>query len=153
MRSSFFFLLLATPLTLVACGGATGTLPGSDPDSGGREDAGEDATPSPTYDAGEPLPDSGGGTDSGPDCDALLTQLNALQAKAQACCAQCDIVQCYTAVPGMCCPISVTEANGPTTQAFEAALTQYQQVCPYGCPAIACQQAPSGICGASGECE
>jgi hypothetical protein len=147
---SFFLFLLATPLTLASCGGATQIL--GDPDSGARDDAGEDATPTP-QDSGYHLPETSTPIDSGPDCDALLTQLDALQAKAQACCAQCDIVQCYAAVPGMCCPISVTEASGPATQAFEAALTQYQQLCPYGCPAIACQKAPSGICGTSEECE
>jgi hypothetical protein len=153
MRSSFVFLL-AIPVSLAglpACGGSTSIIQGESPDTGATGDAGQDAAPVP--DGGGSQPDTGTGVDSGPDCDALLIELNALQAKAQACCATCDIVQCYSAVPGMCCDISVTEPTSPATQAFEAALTQYKQACPYGCPAIACQKAPSGVCGASGKCE
>ncbi len=149
MRSPFVFLALA-PLFLVACGGSTAIVQ-SNPDAGSTDAAGEDAASFP--DSGGTHPDAGPGVDSGPDCNAMLTELNALQAKAQACCATCDLVQCIAAVPGMCCDLSVTEATGPATQAFEAALTQYKQACPYGCPAIACQKAPSGICGATGECE
>jgi hypothetical protein len=152
MRSSFIHLF-ATSVALAglaACGGTTFT-PGTSPDAGPGDDAsGEDAGPVP--DSGGPV-DTGTGVDSGPDCNVLLTDLNALQAKAQACCATCDIVQCYTAAPGLCCPISVTEPNSPATQAYEAALTRYKQACPSECPAIACLKTPSGICGSTGECE
>jgi hypothetical protein len=152
MRSSFTFLFV-TPVALaglVACGGSTSIIQGN-ADAGSSDDAGQDAAPA--SDSGGPQTDTGTGVDSGPDCDALLAELHALQLKAQACCATCDIVQCYTAVPGMCCEITVTEATSPATQAFEAALTEYQKACPFGCPAIACPKAPTGICGASGECE
>jgi hypothetical protein len=56
-------------------------------------------------------------------------------------------------VSGLCCEISVTVPTSQQTQAFETALTQYKQACPSECPAISCPKAPSGICGASGECE
>jgi hypothetical protein len=151
MRS---FFLLATPVALAglaACGGNTTFIQGSSPDAGSSDDAGQGQDAAPVPDSGGSQPDTG--ADSGPDCDALLTQLTALQAKAQACCATCDIVQCYSAVPGMCCDITVTEPSSPATQAFETALTQYQKACPFGCPAIACPKAPTGICGPSGACE
>ncbi len=152
MRSSFvhLFAISVTLAGLAACGGTTFT-PGSSPDAGSADDAsGEDA--SPGHDSGGAV-DTGTGVDSGPDCDALLTAMNALQAKAQACCATCNIAQCYTAAPGLCCPISVSEPNSPATQAYEAALTQYKQACPSECPAIACRKTPSDICGSTGECE
>jgi hypothetical protein len=149
--STLRLALFASSLALAACGGSTEIIPGGSPDAGPTGDAGQDSAPS--SDGGSPQPDSGIGIDSGLDCDAQLAALNALQAKAQACCATCDIVQCYSAVPGMCCAITVNEPASPATQAFEAALKQYQAACPYGCPAIACPKAPTGICGASGECE
>jgi hypothetical protein len=142
-------LLLVIPLLLGACGGATpDTLGGPAADSGTLDSG--DASSS---NDGGTATDSGGGVDGGVDCNALLSQLNDLQAKAQACCAQCDIVQCTSAVPGLCCEISVTVPTSQQTQDFETALTQYKQACPSECPAIACPKAPSGICGASGECQ
>jgi hypothetical protein len=138
-------LLFVIPLALGACGGATpDTLGGPATDSGTLD--GGDASSS---NEGGTAADGGGGV----DCNALLSQLNDLQAKAQACCAQCDIVQCTSAVPGLCCEVSVTVATSQQTQDFETALTQYKQACPSECPAISCPTAPSGICGASGECE
>ncbi len=146
-RSTSLFVI---SLTVGACGGATpNTLGGGPTGDSVTVDAGEAGS---SHDGGTQQ-DGGAGADGGVDCNALLSQLNDLQAQAQSCCAQCDIVQCTSAVPGLCCEISVTVPTSQQTQAFETALTQYKQQCPSECPAISCPKAPSGVCGASGQCE
>jgi len=156
MRSLLVMLLSAVSLGLGACGGATDTLGGGSTGDSGTSEGGDASS---SHDGGGGGPDGSPGSDGSPgvdggvDCNALLSQLNALQAKAQACCAQCDIVQCTAAVAGLCCDVSVSSATSQTTTDFETALTQYKQACPSECPAISCPKAPSGICGASGECQ
>jgi hypothetical protein len=147
MRSFPVAFFLAIPLFLAACGGATDTL-GSADDGGAHADSGADAGKSP--DGGGTGPDGGVGIDSGVDCNALAASLTDLQAKAQACCATCDIVQCTASVQGLCCPVTVNSASAQTTLDFEAAVQQYHQDCPSECPAIACEKSPSGVCGAAG---
>jgi hypothetical protein len=151
MRSLLTSLLFAIPLGLCACGGATDTLGGGGgPGDSGTGDGGDAGF---SHDGGGGGLDGTSGPDGAVDCNALLAQVNQLQAQAQTCCAQCDIVQCTSAVTGLCCDVSVTVPTSAATQAFEAAVTQYHQECPSECPALSCPKAPSGICDVSGVCQ
>jgi len=125
------------PLGLLACSGATTPI-GASADGG---DAGS------STDSG-----GGGGGDGGVDCNALLAQLDTLQAKAQQCCPNCNIVQCTGMATGLCCPITVNMATSQAAKDFEAARVAYEAACPSECPAIACLKVPSGVCDPSGVC-
>jgi hypothetical protein len=60
-------------------------------------------------------------------------------------------------VQGLCCPVSVNSTGSPATQAFVAAMQQFQAAgCTVACPDLLCPKAPSGIClstSAGGTCE
>jgi len=153
MRTTLCFLLFSVPLA-TGCGGATDTLGGGGGDGGSEGGAGGEGghVDGGKADSGGAGPDGGSGT----DCTALYAQVNELQAAAQACCATCDIVQCTVSVNGLCCPVSVNSAGSSATQAFVAAVQQYQAACVSMCGAFSCPKAPSGICGGSGamgECQ
>jgi hypothetical protein len=140
-------LLTSIPVATGACGGATDVLGGGGGGDAGLTDGGDGGK----GDGGGAGSDGGSGT----DCTSLAAEIATLQAKAQECCATCDIVQCTKSVNGLCCPVSVNIATSQATQAFVAAVQQYQAACVSMCPAIVCQAAPSGICdgtSTTGEC-
>jgi hypothetical protein len=138
-KTTFGFLTGLLFLSLASCGGATDPLGSGDAGGGGGE-------------GGQGDGGGGGGGDSGVDCAVLQADLDALLAKAQACCPNCNIAQCYNAVAGQCCPVSVTSKDGTATKAYLATLAQMEASCPSMCPAIACEQTPSGQCASNGEC-
>jgi len=132
---------------LAACGGAieTNLLDGGADASSGPDGSPSDASTKDSpivVDTGVPL-----------TCDDLANELTQETPSAEACCATCDIVQCTAQVDGLCCPITVNNANTNAVQAYEATLQQFRAAhCAVNCPAIACAQQPSGMCDPSGSC-
>jgi hypothetical protein len=131
-------LPLSLAFLLAACGGTTVDIP----DDGGG--GGADGT---TGDGG------GGGKDGGTDgtsdapvtnnCDDLAKQITSLQADAQKCCPTCKSLQCQSTAQGVCCPVSVNDAQKGSQ--LSALVQQYKTLCHPLCPAIPCA-APLSQC-------
>lgn len=136
-------LLLVCSAALAACGGVT-TSPLLD--GGG----GNDAT---TKDGGGGPPDATPGPEAGPDCTKLLADLQTKQQAAIQCCLTCGSLQCTQQIEGLCCPLTVTSNDSLASKDYLAALKAVKDAnCQVNCPALACSQKPTDICGTNGTC-
>jgi hypothetical protein len=115
--------------------------------------------------AGGPNGGAGGGASggaSGADCGALLNDVNAKLAAAQACntASAKPAGECQGTLEGRCCSVLVEAASSTSSanQAYLDALHAYKQSCKFACPAIACftptpgncvanQNSTAGVCG------
>jgi hypothetical protein len=158
MRPSFLLVPCLLPLACLACS------PSSSP--AGVHEAGTDATADASDESCFPFCGSsgsgsssgGGGGDDGGDasCAQLKSQVEMLQAPAQAC-NPAQVNQCSGTVQGLCCPITVSAGNDQAANAFEQAVSSFTSQCDAGCLAPVCPTAPSLHCdktqGTQGVCE
>jgi hypothetical protein len=122
-------ILGSMTVVLLACGGAIDTTLLDGGDGGGNKDGG------------------GGKDGAAGTCDSLLAQLSSEEAAAIACCPTCNVQQCAVQVPGLCCPLSVTNADSNTVKTYEDTLQAIKDAhCDVACPALACSTNPSGQC-------
>jgi hypothetical protein len=140
---------------LLPCAIGLGCSPSSSP--GAAHEAGTDATADATDDSCFPVCSSGsssgggGGDDGGSDasCAALKSQVEMLQAPAQAC-DPTKPTQCAATAQGLCCPITVTSGTDTAVNAFAQAVTTFATQCDAGCLTPVCPTAPSLHCNAVG---
>jgi hypothetical protein len=148
MRSTFLFL---PGLLCAACSHASS--------SAGAPEAGLDAAADVTDDSCFPFCASsssgsgsggGGGDDGGGDatCPQLKTQIQMLQAPAQAC-NPTQPSQCNGIAEGICCPITVTAGNDQAVNTFQQTVDAYKSQCDAACITTVCPTAPSLQCQAT----
>jgi hypothetical protein len=82
-------------------------------------------------------------------CEQMQTQLQGVETILRQCCPTCNLKQCTQAVPGVCCPFSVSSNVNMTAMAsFSKALSKFKTQCEASCPG-GCAFEPSGMCSAS----
>lgn len=87
------------------------------------------------------------GGEGGGNCDAVLEAVNAALADAKVCNPLIDIEQCTQVLDGPCCPVAVNPGNAAAVQAFQDAMTDFQNGhCNANCPDIPCIESPIGSC-------
>lgn len=156
--------LLLLPLLLVLPGAALGLACSSGSSPVASHDAGVDATADATDDSCFPFcgssgsgSSSGGSDEDGGDasCAQLKTQLQMLQAPAQAC-DPTKPTQCTSIAQGICCAVTVTAGNDMAVNTFQEAVDSYKAMCDAGCLTPVCPTAPSNVCqgqGTMGTCQ
>lgn len=146
----FTSTLLSAGALVVACGGATTTIPdaadGAASSSGGSSSSSGGSSSSGSTSSGGSTSSSGGvdGGDAGPsDCEAMRRELAVLEEKATECCPTCRSLQCHVLTPSVCCPISTTGDKPEYTAAVKTFLAKCG---PQPCPAIVCRDTPTNVC-------
>jgi hypothetical protein len=151
---------MATPrrLGVLFLAGAAGCSGGSSGKATSASDAAVDASPDAgDFDSGDCFPFCAGdaslpveeaGGDAAMTCAQLKAAYEAFELTAKACDPQLPN-QCFATADGPCCPVTVSSSQD-AVNAFEDAVTSYQQQCTPECSNFICPSAPSGQCTATG---